>query len=729
MHNIETIISMLEESQEISFDDSFKYAQVCHALIDEQNPDGYKLAINVLNNWGKLHISSKDLWTNVIEIAGFYPYLQKEHLKLNNTAAEIRKELHGSENIPDKYFHDEQKNLLDLLHSNKNVIVSAPTSFGKSLLIEEIVASRQYRNIIIIQPTLALLDETRKKLLKYNDNYKLIVRTTQKPSEDKGNIFLFTAERVNEYTLFANIDFLVIDEFYKLSGQRDDEKSSSLNNAFYYLLQKFAPKFYLLGPNIDGISAGFAETYNAIFYRSNYSLVDSREINIYQKYLGKFGISGERKEFKENILFELLETLSEEQTIIYCSSPTRVRFLSKKFASYLEAKGKSVSSNTYPLTDWIREFISDDWSLLNTLKYDIGIHDGALQKHITTSIINYFNNGAIKYLFCTSTIIEGVNTSAKNIVYFDAKKGSNQVDYFDYSNIKGRAGRMMVHYIGKIYNFNPPPEKSNIIIDIPFFQQNPIKDEVLIQLDDSDIRDKNTKQYQSILQIPTKEREVIKRNGLSVHGQKQIIDILWDQIYSQYDLIYWNSYPKYEQLRFVLGLAWDKLKTPGESIAPMSKEQLIKITFDYGINKNIFYLVNNQFNYRRKLETNKDKLSTDLRDEAIQFVFQAMKHWFQYKIPKWLSVMNELQRFVCAEKRIRAGNYTYYANLIENDFIRENLAILLEYGVPSSAIRKLESYIPENINQDDILTYIKTNRLNSHKCLIQYEKDKITENI
>ena len=425
----------------------------------------------------------------------------------------------------------------------------------------------------------------------------------------------------------------------------------------------------------------------------------------------------------------LLETLSEEQTIIYCSSPTRVRFLSKKFASYLEAKGKSISSNTYPLTDWIREFISDDWSLLNTLKYDIGIHDGALQKHITTSIINYFNNGAIKYLFCTSTIIEGVNTSAKNIVYFDAKKGSNQVDYFDYSNIKGRAGRMMVHYIGKIYNFNPPPEKSNIIIDIPFFQQNPIKDEVLIQLDDSDIRDKNTKQYQSILQIPTKEREVIKRNGLSVHGQKQIINILWDQIHSQYDLICWNSYPKYEQLRYVLGLAWDNLKTPGESIAPMSKEQLIKVTFDYGINKNIFYLVNNQFNYRRKLETNKDKLSTDLRDEAIQFVFQTMKHWFQYKIPKWLSVMNELQRFVCAEKRIRAGNYTYYANLIENDFIRENLAILLEYGVPSSAIRKLESYIPENINQDDILTYIKSNRLNSHKCLIQYEKDKITENI
>lgn len=56
----------------------------------------------------------------------------------------------------------------------------------------------------------------------------------------------------------------------------------------------------------------------------------------------------------------------------------------------------------------------------------------------------------IKYLFCTSTIIEGVNTSAKNIIYYDSTKGRRTpIDFFDYSNIKGRAGRLMVHYIGK----------------------------------------------------------------------------------------------------------------------------------------------------------------------------------------------------------------------------------------------------------------------------------------
>lgn len=730
MPDVQYIIAQLETTDQLSLDDSFRYAQFCQSLLNDGDLQGNKLVINVLNNWDKIHSSTKDIWSNLTESAGFYPYIQKEELTLDNTAAEIRKELRASENISGKYFHDEQQHLLDLLNADKNVIVSAPTSFGKSLLIEEIVASKKYNNIIVIQPTLALLDETRRKLLKYKDRYKLIVRTTQEPSVNKGNIFLFTAERVNEYTMFPGVDFLVIDEFYKLSGERDDERSSSLNNAFYYLIKTFNPKFYLLGPNIDGISEGFEKECNAIFYKSDYSLVDSREENVYKLHEGKFGPSGKKKEYKEAVLFELLESLSNQQTIIYCSSPNRVRYLSKAFASYLEQKSTLVSTNQYPLSDWIKTFIADDWSLLTSLTYDIGIHDGALQKHITTSIIDYFNNGSLKYLFCTSTIIEGVNTSAKNIIYFDETKGRNKpVDYFDYSNIKGRAGRMMVHYVGKIFNFNEPPKKSNILIDIPFFQQNPIKDEVLIQLDEKNVKHKETEQYKTIIAIPPQEKELIKNNGLSVHGQKRIIDILRERIQPDYSLIAWTDFPKYPQLSYVLNLAWDYLALPGDIAGSITKKKLVKMTFDYGYNKNINYLIGSQFDYDKGLDRNKDRSDADLRDEAIQIVFQAMKHWFQYKVPKWLSVMNELQRFICHERGLRCGSYSYYANLIENDFIRENLTILLEYGIPSSAIRKLEPSIPIDINQDNVLAFIRANHLNEQRGLLQYEKNKIAENI
>src|SRR5690606_34179734 len=141
-----------------------------------------------------------------------------------------------------------------------------------------------------------------------------------------------------------------------------------------------------------------------------------------------------------------------QQTIIYCSSPNKARYLAKEFTNFISTNAKETTRFKYPLIEWIIDNISNEWTVLKNLSYNIGFHDGALQKHISTAIIDYFNQGHLKYLFCTSTIIEGVNTSAKNIVYFDETKGGIPIDFFDYSNIKGRAGRMMEHYVGNIYN-------------------------------------------------------------------------------------------------------------------------------------------------------------------------------------------------------------------------------------------------------------------------------------
>lgn len=736
---MEEIIANIEEVGELSFESSFEYAQLCSSLLYSNEEEGRKLIINILNHWNKLHKSTHEIWTDLVESAGFYPYLEKSknQFSLINIGGELRKELQLSSNLPNKYFHDDQFKLLGLLHSDKNVVVSAPTSFGKSLLIEEVVASMKYKNIVIIQPTLALLDETRRKLLSYKDNYKLIVRTSQEAVTDRGNIFLFTAERVNEYYEFPSVEFLVIDEFYKLSGVRDDERSSSLNNAFHFLLKSYNPKFYLLGPNIDGISPGFVEKYNAIFYKSNYSLVDSRSINIYSEHEGEFGSRGKKAVYKEKTLFDLLNSneLSNEQTIIYCSSPNRVRKMSKNFTKYLKEKNEPISTENYTLTEWIQKNVAKDWSLLKNLQYNIGIHDGALQKHITSSIIDYFNEGRLKYLFCTSTIIEGVNTSAKNIIYYDEHKGlkptgrPKKVDFFDYSNIKGRAGRMMEHYVGKIYNFNPPPLNEKIIVDIPFFQQNPIKDEVLIQLDKDELLEPNSPQNIAIGKIPEIERSVIKKNGVKVHGQKTIFDILRADINTKYDLISWTGKPKYTQLTYVLKLAWENLLVEGETVRPMTISKLVKMTFDYGRDQEISVLIKNDYNYKRRLDRFKDFSNSDVRDLAIQETFQIIKHWFQYKIPKWLSVINEIQRFICGEYGLRPGNYTYYSNLIENDFLRENLAILAEYGIPSSAIKKIQDKIPESMNQDVVLKYINDNNLFETPSLLDYEKQKIKENL
>lgn len=754
---IKEILNNIESEKTFNSDETFYIYKVCSELIIEDEYKAQKLVVNILNNKSKFHSSLNPILTDLVEAIGFYPYLSKESLQPDSTDSLIRQEYHHSDRL-DKYLHEDQKHLLSLLNSDKNVIVSAPTSFGKSLLIEEFVASNKFKNIIIIQPTLALLDETRRKLIKYDQNYKLVVRTSQEPSIEKGNIYLFTAERVNEYKVFPHIDFIIIDEFYKLSSKRDDERADSLNNALHYILKTFNSKFYLLGPNIDGISEGFEENFNALFYRTKSSLVDVKTVDLYTPNKDVFDKTthhrkkgyAEACQIKEEKLFELLMDRKDEQSIIYCSSPNRVRYLSKKFLKYLLDQKDENTGTELDIIEWINKNISKNWILSNLLQNNIGIHDGALQKHITSSVINYFNHGYLNYLFCTTTIIEGVNTSAKNIIFFDPTKGLNTlIDFFDYSNIKGRAGRLMVHYTGKIFNFNPIPPNEQVIIDIPFYEQNPITDEVLINLDEDEIKDTNSEQYKKIKEIPNNEKEIIKNNGVQVSGQLNIIDTLREDLMSKYDLITWTRSPNYKQLSYCLNLGWKYLMKKGESKS-LGIGRLVNKTFNYGLHQSIGYLIDSDIDYISKCVDYFNKLEgsdlnginkqmysygqrysklseAEILEEVVMTNFQVQKHWFQYKIPKWFSVINSIQEFVCNEKGLRPGNYDYYTNLIENEFLRENLTILSEFGIPSSAIRKLEKLIPEGMSQDDVIKSIRENRLYESSDFIEYERNKLKE--
>lgn len=52
----------------------------------------------------------------------------------------------------------------------------------------------------------------------------------------------------------------------------------------------------------------------------------------------------------------------------------------------------------------------------------IGVHHGLVPKYIQNEIIDLFNNGVLKVLISTTTITEGVNTTAKNMVVLSHKK-------------------------------------------------------------------------------------------------------------------------------------------------------------------------------------------------------------------------------------------------------------------------------------------------------------------
>jgi hypothetical protein len=207
---------------------------------------------------------------------------------------------------------------------------------------------------------------------------------------------------------------------------------------------------------------------------------------------------------------------------------------------------------------------------------------------------------------------------------------------------------------------------------------------------------KDSSEYKELLKIPIEERKLFQKNGVLIDGQKRMLDTIsnlnnlytisrknCNQQYKIYDLVKWKQYPSYDQLQFILELCWDNLIKKGETIRPMTRPKLITMTSNFSTKKNIFALIEKDFSYQRPLKENIKKSDIEVLNQSIANIFSIYRHWFQYKVPKWLSVMNELQKYVCENNNMDPGNYSYYANQIENDFIRDNLTILSEYGIPT----------------------------------------------
>lgn len=727
---LKKVLKALDAATEIlDIDTSFSYAKLCSEVFaDKERPDfnaAEKIVIHILNRWNLLPVETKPLWADIAESVGFYPYIKRDdEMTSNSLSDEMRLNYHKSKYLPGVYMHSKQKELSDIIFSGQNIVVSAPTSFGKSLLIEEIVASGIFRNIVVIQPTLALLDETRRKMRKYSEQYKIIVRTSQRPSDNKGNLFLLTAERVVEYLDLPMIDFLIIDEFYKLSGKRRDDRVDALNNAFIKVWYSFHPQFYLLGPNLDDVSQKFQKQFKAIFYRTEYSLVDSLYVNMAE---GMKFAKFKRKGYKErkDVLFALLYNMPKgNQTLVYCSSPSRARVLAKEYTQY--KKDKNDNKQAVAICDWLK-LNFPRWSLCECLFYGVGIHDGSLQKHIGSSIIGYFNDHKLDVIFCTSTIIEGVNTSAGNVVIFDDKKGRDahnkdiNLDFFDYNNIKGRAGRLMEHYLGNVYSFIQTPPYEKLVIDIPFCDQTPVNPEVLINIPAVDVIPAKKDTYEKYQNMDPDLLQIFKQNGISIKKQEKLVTAIQNEIRTTPETIQWKNFPSWNNLFRLITIAAECELWRFDG-AVVSAKQLTMFIYKYKQDQSIMKIAAGIYTYK----TDKGKeFDQEVWDYSIEQAFHIYRQWFQYSVPKIIRVIDSIQRYVCGHHKIQSGSYSFFVQKLESDFLPENLSILIEYGLPSSTIRKIENDIPKNLDEDGVVDFVRNNK-DDFMQLMPYELELLT---
>jgi hypothetical protein len=653
---------------------------------DETVHEVRELVIRAVENRSAMG-AARQVHDGLLVRVGLFPYLDQSHLEGTELLAlEAHRPLPftGDDDQGDDaastegglVWHRAQAEVYAHLMDGGNVVLTAPTSFGKSRIIDELLRSGRYENVVLIVPTVALIDEARRRLSRVS-THKVISHVGQAIAER--NLFVLTQERYLQFGEMPNPELFIIDEFYKLSEGGSDDRARLLNHAFYRLYRTGA-QFYLLGPNVGGLA-------EPVIKHLDCTVIDSHDttvaVDIHHRTTGQ-------AEARLRAVADEVEGAS----LVYCSSPERAEKIAALLASHV---GPDDHPGLKPMIDWLSANYHPDWRLTRSLAAGVGIHHGQLPRSLAHLMVRSFDEGTLRFLVCTSTLIEGVNTKAKNVLVYDKKHGdpSRLMDLFTFNNIRGRSGRMGHHVTGHVYLFHSRPSDDLNGIDIPILSQpdNAAVD-LILPLPDRDLRGEAKERIKEALNESPVPTEVLKASpGVPVRMQIALAKALQEVSVSTAKNMAWTTpYPTQRQLTAVFRVLWDALFPSKNPFGLGSPQQLALWLSRAERTSTTREAIENQVNYlpQAGLDTN------------LLRVLRFNRNGLAFEVPKWLILLQRLEEAIFPDRGVTPGNYTSYAARVENQFLEPPLGALDEYGIPKELAGRLAPALLKSNSRNDL---------------------------
>lgn len=391
---------------------------------------------------------------------------------LDRIFTQVSKEYLRIPEAENEYFFRAQKEIYEKFNE-PYFSYSAPTSLGKSYImrtfIREQIAKGKQCNFAIIVPTKALINETTEKLTEVlgpelkEKNYRIVTSAGAMALEEEHNfIFAMTPERLLYLLILMKdipIEYLFIDEAHKIS--KKDGRS-----AFYYkvvdmLSQRSTPPHIIFAsPNIPNPEV-YLQLIPDVANRENYKIATKFSPVNQEKFLIDFKCfelhyynEATQKltkycSFPENKgLLDFVHELGEgARSIVYSNSKDNVVEYALQYATQLQPLH---DSDLDVLAQDIRQDVHGDYYLADIVEKGVAYHMGYLPSTIRARIESLYKDGKIHTLFCTSTLLEGVNLPVDNL-FITSHKNGGDMSPVDFRNLMGRVGRIEFNLYGNVF--------------------------------------------------------------------------------------------------------------------------------------------------------------------------------------------------------------------------------------------------------------------------------------
>lgn len=357
----------------------------------------------------------------------------------------------------DKYEYDgivetykQKNNRLDLLNSDvEEKAYIAPTSFGKSKLIQEFLKRKDYKKIAIIVPTKSLLTQTYNTIKNLFHERKIIFHDEMYQG-DSDFVAIFTQERALRLlskNKSLSFDLLVVDEAHNLMDK--DVRSILLlrlirRNKF----RKNDSNVLYLSPLISNIENIKFSNIQNIFERKidfnikepSIHLYDSdKNYYIYNRYFDDYYKVDSYPDFLDYIFSH-----EKNKNFFYLRQPKRVEQLASTICSVLSVHD---DEELQIISESLAKNIHEDFYCVDFVKRGLIYLHGKLPDIIKEYLEFKFKNiSKIKYLVSNSVILEGVNLPIDNLYIL---------------NTHSLETKKLINLVGRVNRLNEVFDKSN----------------------------------------------------------------------------------------------------------------------------------------------------------------------------------------------------------------------------------------------------------------------------
>lgn len=381
------------------------------------------------------------------------------------------KQIINRDEYSNKIFTDSQHAVFQTLLDRNHFSFSGPTSFGKSFILTSFIKSilinnKRGTNIVFLVPTRALVSQTLKKfkdILSDMEDYA-ISASPDIPAllrnQKKHYIFIFTPERFLHYLSTPSnpsIEYVFVDEAQKIVSE--DTRSVIYYHAIS-LAERNSCKLFFASPNIAN-----TDIFLKLFNKSTKEAMVITEAPVCQMRLFIDLISHTATIFSDGAnseaicidnqldLYSMIDSISKKvdplqyKSLVYCNTIDDTIRCAKEMADTLS---EIDSPELKKASDVIAAFIHKDYYLVSLIRKGIGFHFGKLPQKVRDIVEQLYEKGDLHYLFCTSTLLEGVNLPAQNIFILNNQIGNRDFRAIDFWNLAGRAGRLAQELCGNV---------------------------------------------------------------------------------------------------------------------------------------------------------------------------------------------------------------------------------------------------------------------------------------